>query len=191
MKEKMKKYLNIFIILTFSVFFYQCSGTYKVKKDITKKGELTKTPKWYIKYDREDKNWMYETGSSVSPDLELAIKKSTLLAKSKLADRINGKMNNKSSILKEEDGLNENLSINAMSNDEITNIVGDTLVRKYIVENVEIFYTHYKSYRAYVKVKVSKENVDAVIKEIQSDKKVALNKNNNLKESIKEIIKND
>ena len=46
---------------------------------MTKKGELTKTPKWYIKYKREDKTWMYETASSVSPDMELAVKKSTLL----------------------------------------------------------------------------------------------------------------
>ena len=61
---------------------------------MSQKGELKKTPKWYIKYDREDKKWMYETATSVSPDIELAVKKSILLAKSKLADRINGKMNN-------------------------------------------------------------------------------------------------
>ena len=76
------------MFLLTSLLLNQCS-TYTVKKDMTKKGELTKTPKWYIKFDREDKNWMYETASSVSPDLELAIKKSTLLAKAKLADRIN------------------------------------------------------------------------------------------------------
>ena len=51
---------------------------------------------------------MYETASSVSPDLELAIKKSTLLAKAKLADRINGKMNNQSAINKSENGVDEN-----------------------------------------------------------------------------------
>ena len=87
------------MFLLTSLLLNQCS-TYTVKKDITKNGELTKTPKWYIKYKREDKNWMYETASSVSPDLELAVKKSTLLAKAKLADRINGKMNNQTSINK-------------------------------------------------------------------------------------------
>ena len=78
-----KKLFYISIFLLTSLLLNQCS-TYTVKKDITKNGELTKTPKWYIKYKREDKNWMYETASSVSPDLELAVKKSTLLAKAKL-----------------------------------------------------------------------------------------------------------
>ena len=141
---------------------------------MSQKGELTKTPKWYVKYSREDKNWMYETASSVSPDLELSIKKSTLLAKAKLADRINGKMNNQSTIDKQESGINEGMSMTSQAEDTIVNIVGDTLVRHYIVERVDIFYTHHKSYRAYVKVKVSKDNVNVLISEIKSDKKCLL-----------------
>ena len=179
-------YLLIFIIL-----LNQCP-TYTVKPDISKKGELTKTPKWYIKFKRQDKNWMYETASSVSPDLELAVKKSTLLAKAKLADRINGKMNNQTTINKEETGIDENNSITGQAEDTIVNIVGNTLVRHYIVEQVEIFYTHHKSYRAYVKVKVSKENVEAVIDEIKSDKKLTQisKKPNKLKSKVKEVLKN-
>ena len=178
-------------LLIFTILLSQCS-TYTVKPDISKKGALTKTPKWYIKYKREDKNWMYETASSVSPDLELAVKKSTLLAKAKLADRINGKMNNQTRINKEETGIDENNSITGQAEDTIVNIVGDTLVRHYIVEQVEIFYTHHKSYRAYVKVKVSKENVEAVIDEIKSDKKLAQisKKPNKLKSKVKEVLKN-
>ena len=159
----------------------QCS-TYSVKKDMSKNGELTKTPKWYIKYKREDKSWMYETASSVSPDMELAVKKSTLLAKAKLADRINGKMNNQTTIDKIEKGIDENNSI-----------IGDTLVKDYIVDKVEIFYTHHKSYRAYVKVKVSKANVASVIEEIREDKKLAQNNNSksyNLKTKVKEVLDN-
>ena len=143
------------IIILLSLFLNQCT-TYTVKKDMSQKGELTKTPKWYIKFDREDKSWMYETASSVSPDLELAIKKSTLLAKAKLADRINGKMNSKSLIIKNEEGLNENLSIDANAKDEINNIIKDTLVRYYIVDKVDVFFTHYKSYRAYVSLRFQK-----------------------------------
>ena len=82
-------------------------------------------------------------------------------------------MNNVSEITKEEEGLNENLSIEAEAKDEIKNVIGDTLVRHYIVEKVEVFFTNYKSYRAYVKVKVSKDNVEAVLAEIRSDKKIA------------------
>ena len=89
----MIKILRISLVILLGLTLSNCT-TYTVKKDISKKGDLTKTPKWYIKYKREDKSWMYETASSVSPDLELVVKKSTLLAKAKLADRINGKMIN-------------------------------------------------------------------------------------------------
>ena len=160
---------------------------------MSKNGELTKTPKWYIKYKREDKSWMYETASSVSPDMELAVKKSTLLAKAKLADRINGKMNNQTTIDKIEKGIDENNSITGAAEDSIVNIIGDTLVKDYIVDKVEIFYTHHKSYRAYVKVKVSKANVASVIEEIKEDKKIAQNNNSksyNLKTKVKEVLDN-
>ena len=178
-------------LIFLSLFLNQCS-TYTVKNDMSKKGELTKTPKWYIKFDREDKAWMYETASSVSADLELAIKKSTLLAKAKLADRVNGKMNSKSVIIKDEEGLNENLSINANARDEIKNVIKDTLVRFYIVDKVDVFFTHYKSYRAYVKLKVSKDHVDAVLQEIKADKKIVQKpKSSNLKNKISEVLNND
>lgn len=179
------------IIILLSLFLNQCT-TYTVKKDMSQKGELTKTPKWYIKFDREDKTWMYETASSVSPDLELAIKKSTLLAKAKLADRINGKMNSKSLIIKDEEGLNENLSIDANAKDEINNIIKDTLVRYYIVDKVDVFFTHYKSYRAYVRLKVSKDHVDAVLQEIKADKKLVQKiEPNKIKKKINEVLNND
>ena len=115
----MMKILKIGLIALLSLTLSNCS-TYTVKKDMSKKGELTKTPKWYIKYKREDRKWMYETASSVSPDLELAIKKSTLLAKAKLADRINGKMNNQSSITISEAYKILNLDMNKKySKDEV------------------------------------------------------------------------
>ena len=186
-----KKLFYISMFLLTSLLLNQCS-TYTVKKDMTKKGELTKTPKWYIKFDREDKNWMYETASSVSPDLELAIKKSTLIAKAKLADRINGKMNNRTSIIKEEVGIDEDNNISGQAEDTVVNKISDTLVKDYVVEQVEIFFTHHKSYRAYVKVKVSKEDIEVVLRDIKTDKKLALaNKEpNKLKLKVKEVLEN-
>ena len=182
---------NLSFLIMLILLLNQCT-TYTVKNDMSKKGELTKTPKWYIKFDREDKTWMYETASRVSPDLELAIKKSTLLAKAKLADRINGKMNSKSLIIKNEEGLNENLSIDANAKDEINNIIIDTLVRYYIVDKVDVFFTHYKSYRAYVRLKVSKDHVDAVLQEIKADKKlVQKTQPSKLKKKINEVLNND
>ena len=185
-------FFKLFLIIAFGLFLTQCS-TYSIKKDMSQKGELKKTPKWYIKYDREDKKWMYETATSVSPDIELAVKKSILLAKSKLADRINGKMNNQSTINKSESGLNENNTLRSASEDTIINIVGDTFVKDYVVDQVEIFFTHHKSYRAYVKVKVSKENISEVLEQIERDKKLAAlsnKKSNDLSQKVEEVLNN-
>ena len=59
------------------------------------------------------------------------------------------------------------------------------------VEKVEIFYTHHKSYRAYVKIKVSKENVDIILEEIKADKRLTQlsKKPNKLKSKVKEVLK--
>ena len=45
-------YKFIYLVI-FTILLSQCS-TYTVKPDISKKGALTKTPKWYVKYKRED-----------------------------------------------------------------------------------------------------------------------------------------
>ena len=188
MKKKIIRFFSLFLV---SIILSNCS-TYTVKKDLNQKGELRKTPKWYIKYDQEDKKWMYATATSVSPDLELSMKKSVLLAKAKLADRINGKMNNQTTLSKYENGINENKSLNGATDDTIVNIVGDTLVRLYVVDKAELFYTNHISYRSYVKLKVSKNNVSSLIKEIKEDKNQKKVKNNNksLTTKAKNILKN-
>ena len=188
MKIKIIKLFSLFLI---SLSLSNCS-TYTVKKDLNQNGELKKTPKWYVKYEQEDKKWMYATATSVSPDLELSMKKSVLLAKAKLADRINGKMNNQTTLSKYENGINENKSLNGASEDTIVNIVGDTLVRLYVVDKAELFFTNHKSYRTYVKLKVSKDNVSTLIQEIKEDKnqKEVKKKNNSLTSKAKNILKN-
>ena len=102
-------------------------------------------------------------------------------------------MNNQSSINKSETGIDENNNIIGSADDTIVNLINDTLVRDYIVDKVEIFYTHHKSYRAYVKLKVSKDNVSLVIQEIKADKKLVQNNSKNqnkLKSKVKEVLKN-
>ena len=188
-----KNIFKLLIISTLTLSLFQFT-TYNVKKDTNKNGELTKTPKWYVKYNRDDKKWIYETATSVSPDLELSVKKSIVLAKAKLADRYNGKINNKLRINKKERGVSEALSTNQYATDEIINSIKNTLVKDYIVEKVEIFFTHNKSYRSYVKLKVSKDNIEAVLSEIKQKEQIkSLSKNDTkgldkIKEDIKKIL---
>lgn len=133
---------------------------------MNKNGYVNKTPKWYVDYDHETWKYFQEAAVSVSPDMELAVKKSILLAKAKLADRINGEINNRTTINKNEAGVNESLTVNAQSQDTIVNIIEDTLVRFYEVTKQEIFITNHKSYRVYVMLEVSKKDINKIIAEI-------------------------
>ena len=168
----MKTLSKIILVIFASILLTNCS-TYSVKKDMTKDGYVNKTPKWYVNYDHETWKHFQEAAVSVSPDMELAVKKSILLAKAKLADRINGEINNRTTINKNEAGVNENLTVQAGSQDTIVNMIEDTLVRFYEVTKQEIYMTNNKSYRVYVMLEVSKKDIDAIIAEINK-KKVAM-----------------
>ena len=160
---------NMVLVIIAGIFLAQCS-TYTMKSDMSKNGVINKTPKWYVKYPHTTKKHYQEAASAVSPDLELAVKKATLLAKAKLADRINGEMNNRSTIKKDEVGTNESMTVTAGAQDIIVNVINDTLVRHYEVDKQMIYTTKNKSYRVYVMVKLGKDHVDAIVSELKQQK---------------------
>ena len=157
--------MKMILVVVAGLMLAQCS-TYKIKPDMNKSGVVSKTPKWYVQYDHETLFKYVETGTAVSPDLELAVKKAVLLAKAKLVDRINGEVNNRTTINKNEAGTNEDLTVQAGSQDIIVNVIEETLARGYEVKKQEIFMTKNKSYRAYVMVELSKKEVEAIIETI-------------------------
>ena len=185
----MKTLSKIILVIFTSLLLANCS-TYSVKKDMTKDGYVNKTPKWYVDYDHETWKYFQEAAVSVSPDMELAVKKSILLAKAKLADRINGEINNRTTINKNEAGVNESLTVNAQSQDTVVNIIEDTLVRFYEVTKQEIYMTNHKSYRVYVMLEVSKKDIDAIIAEINK-KKVAVIDTNEINKRANEVLNNE
>jgi len=168
-KDNMKNISRLFLILFAGLFLTQCSS-YTMKSDMSKNGVINKTPKWYVKYPHTTKKTYQEAASAVSPDLELAVKKATLLAKAKLADRINGEMNNRSTINKNEAGTNESMTVTAQSQDIIVNVINDTLVTHYQVKKQQIYTTKNKSYRVYVMVEIGKDHVDNIVSEIKQMK---------------------
>jgi hypothetical protein len=177
----MKKIIFILFLL-----ISNCS-TYTVKSDNAKNGVVEKTPDWYVTYDRVSWGYYQEAASSVSPDMELAVKKSILLAKAKIADRINGEMNNRTTISKNENGINENLNLHAGSQDILVNVISDTLVNHYEVTKEEIYSTGDKSYRAYILLRISKDNVEKIISDIEK-KKLAVVKSEDLNKQAKELL---
>ena len=165
----MKNMTKIILMLVAGLMLAQCS-TYKIKQDMNKSGVVNKTPKWYVDYNHETMFKWQEAATAVSPDMELAVKKATLLAKAKLVDRINGEMNNRTTITKNEAGTNEDLNVEAGSQDVIVNVIEDTLARGYEVTKQEMFLTKTKSYRVYVMIEVSKKRVEEIISEVNKNK---------------------
>ena len=169
------KYLTKMILVVFAgLMLAQCS-TYKIKPDMSKSGVINKTPKWYVQYDHETIFKYQEAGTAVSPDMELAVKKAILLAKAKLVDRINGEVNNRTTINKNEAGTNEDLNVQAGSQDIIVNVIKNTLARGYEVTKQEIFMTKHKSYRVYVMVELSKKEVDKIIEAVDKKTLASIN----------------
>ena len=125
--------------------------------------------------------------AAVSPDMELAVKKATLLAKAKLVDRINGEMNNRTTITKNEAGTNEDLNVTAGAQDVIVNVIEDTLARGYEVTKQEMYLTKTKSYRVYVMIEVSKKEVEEIINQVNK-RKLALIDTKSINDQAKEIL---
>ena len=182
----MKNMTKMILILVAGLMMAQCS-TYKIKPDMNKSGVVNKTPKWYVSYDHETMFKYQEAATAVSPDMELAVKKATLLAKAKLVDRINGEMNNRTTITKNEAGTNEDLNVTAGSQDIIVNVIEDTLARGYEVTKQELYLTKTKSYRAYIMIQVSKKEVEEIINQANK-KRLALINTESINKQAKEIL---
>jgi len=182
----MKNMTKMILILVAGLMMAQCS-TYKIKPDMNKSGVVNKTPKWYVDYDHETMFKYQEAATAVSPDMELAVKKATLLAKAKLVDRINGEMNNRTTITKNEAGTNEDLNVTAGSQDVIVNVIEDTLARGYEVTKQELYLTKTKSYRAYIMIEVSKKEVEEIINQVNK-RRVALIDTDSINKQAKEIL---
>ena len=171
----MKNLTKVFLFLVAGLMLAQCS-TYKIKPDMNKSGVVSKTPKWYVDYKHETMFKYQEAATAVSPDMELAVKKATLLAKAKLVDRINGEMNNRTTITKNEAGTNEDLNVTAGSEDVIVNVIEDTLARGYEVTKQEMYLTKDKSYRVYIMIEVSKKEVEEIIIQLSKNKIAIIDK---------------
>ena len=182
----MKHMTKMILMLVTGLMLAQCS-TYKIKPDMNKSGVVNKTPKWYVDYNHETMFKYQEAATAVSPDMELAVKKATLLAKAKLVDRINGEMNNRTTITKNEAGTNEDLNVTASSQDVIVNVIEDTLARGYEVTKQEMFITKTKSYRVYVMIEVSKKEVEQIINQVNK-RRLALIDTKAINDQAKEIL---
>tara|TARA_Y100001937_G_scaffold119887_1_gene176287 strand:+ start:36 stop:620 length:585 start_codon:yes stop_codon:yes gene_type:complete len=167
---------NILLILMLSLFAASCSQTTKI--DVEKDNGLNLTdvvPTWYLEYPdkKKDKNFIYGTGTSTSPDLQLAKEKATLIAKAEIADIMHGEMNEKASMHRTETGNVEIGSGNktAISKTEITiiNKIQETKVQGYENWKTSVSITSQGEYRVYIGLKLPMGEFNKLYDMIQQD----------------------
>jgi len=158
----MSKILKYIMIGSIGLLLANCSSnTYKIKQEKDK--QVLKVPAWYMKDYNEkkecgtkkfgkDKNkeCIFGVGTSVSPDLELAIEKGMMIAKAELADKVKGEMNKKAKIFTTELGKNTNKTVVTDVETTLVNIIANTPVRGYEVFAQEVTLTKNGYYRAWI-----------------------------------------
>ena len=167
---------NLILLLLISLFAVSCSQTTKI--DVEKDNGLNLTdvvPKWYLEYPdkKKDKNFIYGTGTSTSPDLQLAKEKATLIAKAEISDIMHGEMNEKASMHRTETGNVEIGSGNktAISKTEITiiNKIKETKVQGYENWKTSVSITSQGEYRVYIGLKLPMGEFNKLYDMIQQD----------------------
>jgi hypothetical protein len=133
----------------------------------------TQQKAWYKPWDRE--GMYYAVAEDVSPSMEMAMKKATLKAKAKIADRVNGEMNNRTTMRLDERGPVDRPTANSQAQDVIVNLIAESVVRTYGVEKKMVIYNpELNNYRAFVMLKITKEDVRAMADLYDQSKQVKL-----------------
>jgi len=138
-------------------------------------------PSWYLEHadiGKESKDgwkfwdkegYLYAVAEDVSPSMEMALKKATLKAKAKVLDRITGEMNNRTTIVYDEEGGPEKLEAFQQGQDVVVNLISESVLRTYAVDKkMIVFNPETAHYRAFVLMKITKKDVETMAKEFDS-----------------------
>ena len=162
----MNKYVKVMGALALGLLVANCSGTnYKIKTEKSK--VLNEVPKWYVDDfsqkkacgtttfgKNKSKVCIFGKGTAVSPDLQLAIEKGMMIAKSELADIVKGEMNKSSKIFITELGKNHNKTTVSEVESTIVNLITKTPVRGYEIFAKDITMTKNGYYRVWIGLKL-------------------------------------
>jgi hypothetical protein len=151
---------TIMIVATGLILGACSSSTYQIKAESDK--ILDTVPSWYMmdfkekkacnvnSQDVNEKQCIFGVGTSVSPDLGLAIEKAKMIAKAEMADIIKGEMNKRSKQFITELGKNEIKSVVTDVESTLVNIIENTPVRGYEIFAQEVTSTTKGYYRAWI-----------------------------------------
>lgn len=176
----MKKFLLIPVIAALTA----CSGMSTLKTENT---TVKQVPSWYL--DHEDtgtqakgfwtpwdrEGMYYAVAEDVSPSMEMAMKKATLKAKAKIVDRVNGEMNNRTTIKHDEQGSVDKPVAVTSAQDVIVNLIAESVLRTYGVEKkMVVFNPELNNYRAFIMLKISQKDVAVLAEKYDTNKQVKI-----------------
>ena len=147
--------------MALSLLLTNCASQYKIKTEKSK--TLNEVPKWYVDDfshkkafgtttfgKNKSKVCIFGKGTAVTPDLQLAIEKGIMIAKSELADIVKGEMNKSSKIFITELGKNHNKTTVSEVESTIVNLIKETPVRGYEIFAKDITMTKNGYYRVWI-----------------------------------------
>lgn len=133
----------------------------------------TELKAWWKPWDRQ--GMYYAVAEDVSQSMEMAMKKATIKAKAKIADRVNGEMNNRTTIKLDEAGGVDRPTSRGQAQDVIVNLIAESVVRTYGVEKKMIVYNpELNNFRAFVMLKISQQDVQSLADLYDQNKQVKL-----------------
>jgi hypothetical protein len=162
-----------------------CSGMSTLKTENTKEKQVPdwyldhvdvgqETKAWYTPWDKE--GFYYAVAEDVSPSMEMSLKKATLKAKAKLADRVNGEMNNRTTLNYNEGGNVDRPIASAQAQDLIVNLIAENILRTYgVTKKMVVFNPELNNYRSFVMIKVSQADVKALADRYDAKTQAKLN----------------
>ena len=148
------------------------------QKQDTVEETLKKAPKWFFNVP-VSVNAIYTSGTGVSPNLQLAVDKSTLNAKRALADRLKGLVSSKTKLFVKETGQYENTSAVTEGEQAIINLIKEVNVSGYKTKEVLTFQQD-RHYRTFVLLeypigKLNTVQIETLKKQLERESKTSAN----------------
>ena len=151
----------IMVVLAFSLGACTTTANNPLYVLYNESGEVvTQVPGWFMQDytnmevcstdDTHEGMCIFGAGTSVSPNLNLAIEKAKMIAKSEIADMIKGTMNKQSKQFITEVGKTASKSVVTEVESAIVNSIENTPVRGYEVFAQDVTITADGNYRAYI-----------------------------------------
>lgn len=152
-----------------------CSGMTDLRTVDNKRQQV---PTWYLEYadtTNESSAWykpwdktkyVYAVGEDVSPSMEMAVRKATLKAKAKLADRVRGELTNRTVIQYEETSNAQSPVGRSQAQDTYVNVIAESVLNNYGLAKKEVLYDrNRRNYRAFVMIQLTQDELDNVMAE--------------------------